>query len=204
MRRRSHGVCTSLTFSQGQGVGQLPLKAYCQNTIADVIVVGFINTFPPAANGYVGNNYGNACWDGKIYNYTAPGYNGAKPVPSQNLLISRCPAVQEGIPICQKLGKKIILSIGGDYGKKSYKGQLKSAADGVYFANFLWQAYGPKDPTYNGVRPLDRGVNNNDASITIDADGFDFDIEESIAPSDPNNGKSGARTLSQHVLMVSR
>ena len=188
LQKISFHCCTVLICVQGQGPNQLPLRAFCEKTVADVIVIGFINTFPSAANGYVGANYGNGCW-GAEYNYVAPGYNGTKPVAGQNLLPSRCPVVQEGIPVCQKLGKKIILSIGGDPSTKSYKGQLKSAADGTYFADFLWKAYGPKDPSYTGVRPLDRGVNNDDPSITIDIDGFDFDIETSVASTDANNGK---------------
>lgn len=189
---------TNLVMYWGQGPDQLPLKAFCTNTPADIIVIGFINTFPSAANGYVGANFGNGCW-GPEYNYAAPGYNGAKPVPANNLLPSRCPVVQEGIPICQKAGKKILLSLGGDPGTKSYRGQLKSAADGTYFADFLWKAYGPKDPSYTGVRPLDRGINNNDASIAIDIDGFDFDIEASVASTDANNGETAG-----YIAMITR
>lgn len=121
----------------------------------------------------------------------APGYNGAKPVSGQNLLPSRCPNVQEGIAVCQARGIKVLLSIGGDPSKKSYKGQLKNAADGTYFANFLWNAYGPKAAGYAGLRPLDRGASNTTSDV-IDIDGFDFDIEESIASTDANNGRSRA------------
>jgi chitinase len=174
---------------------------FCKNTPADIIPIGFINVFPPAANGYVGANYGNACY-GEGYYYKGPGYGGKKPVPAQDLLPNYCQRVQDGIPKCQKLyGKKILLSIGGaaptwnpitQKNDKTYKGQLKSAADGEYFATFLWKAYGPYDPAYKGIRPLDRGADNKTESIRIDIDGFDFDIEDTLAGTDALNGNISA------------
>lgn len=186
----------SSNSAQGQGPDQLSLIEYCRHTPADIIAVGFINTFPSAGNGYVGVDHGNACWGEGSY-YPGPGYNGIKN-PAQDLLPSRCPRVQDSIPECQKIGKKILLSIGGaaptwnpktNKRDKTYKGQLKSAADGEYMANFLWKAYGPLDPTYTGVRPLDRGHNNATAGLKIDIDGFDFDIEDTLAGTDRLNGK---------------
>lgn len=72
---------------------------------------------------------------------------------------------------------------------KTYVNQLKSATDGEFMANFLWKAYGPYDPAYTGVRPLDRGSNNVTANLRIDIDGFDFDIEGSAAGTNRLNGK---------------
>jgi chitinase len=156
-----------------------------------------VNTYPSAANGLVEENFGNACW-GEEYRYEGPGYNGKPPVPGQNLLPTFCPAVQDGIPKCQAMGKKIILSIGGaapvwnpktGMTDKTYKGQLKTKEDGEYLATFLWKAYGPYDPSYTGVRPLDRGGDNQTESIKIHIDGFDFDIEDTINGSNKNEGK---------------
>jgi chitinase len=87
-------------------------------------------------------------------------------------LLTQCPTLQEDIPYCQAKGKKIILSLGG--ATQGY--QLTGAAAGAAFGDFLWSAYGPKDPSYKGVRPLDRGYSNT-TTDTIDIDGFDFDIE---------------------------
>lgn len=53
--------------------------------------------------------------------------------------------------------------------------------DGVYLAKFLWGAYGPYQQAWvdaGGVRPLDGGWSGTDASMKIDVDGFDFDIEK--------------------------
>lgn len=72
------------------------------------------------------------------------------------------------------------MSLGGD--STSY--QLNGAADGIYLANFLWGAYGPYNASWvaaGGVRPLDRGLYNTNTSMTIDIDGFDFDIEHTSA-----------------------
>ncbi|KAL2065294.1 hypothetical protein VTL71DRAFT_2963 [Oculimacula yallundae] len=158
----------------GSGDNQLPLAHFCDSTSVDIIPIGFVNIFPNLANGLVAQNFGNQCWnDG---NYTGPGYNGA--VNSKNdFLYKRCPQLQEDIYYCQtKTKKKILLSLGGDGG--DYK--LNGEADGKYLAEFLWGAYGPYDDAWvakGGVRPLDRGLYNTNASMTIDIDGFDFDIE---------------------------
>ena len=166
---------------------------YCKLPEVDIINIGFVNTFPPAANGYVEQNFGNKCWAGT--NYKAPGYNG-KYTPGNDLLYSQCPTVQRDVPACQKLGKKIILSIGGAVntynpktGKndKTYVNQLKTAADGTFFANFLWNAYGPYNAAYKGVRPLDRGLSNT-TTDRVDIDGYDFDIEGSVAGTNKANG----------------
>jgi chitinase len=158
----------------------LNLAHYCDSTTIDIIPIGFINIFPPKSNGLVAQNFGNQCWnDG---NYTSPGYNGSGPNATADFnygLYTRCPYLQEDIYYCQtQTKKKILLSIGGS----SDQYDLNSAADGVYLADFLWGAYGPYNaswvnPAIGHVRPLDRGLYNTNDSMTIDIDGFDFDIE---------------------------
>ncbi|CZT52997.1 uncharacterized protein RSE6_14427 [Rhynchosporium secalis] len=157
----------------GQGPNQKPLAHYCDSSSVDIIPIGFINIFPNLANGLVAENFGNQCWDG---NYTGPGYNN-NVNPKNDFLYRQCPQLQEDIYYCQtKTEKKILLSLGGDGG--NYR--LNGAADGKFLAEFLWGAYGPIDSRLGKlakVRPLDRGYNNNNASMTVDVDGFDFDIE---------------------------
>lgn len=138
-----------------------------------------MNTFPAQSNGLPGENFGNGCW-GVPY-YDGPGYDG-KDDDTQDRLPTRCPNVQEGIPICQRLGKKIILSLGGAWvqGGIYPAYSLTGKADGEAFAEFLWGAYGPYNKTWEdagGIRPLDRGLYNTDTTQRIDVDGFDFDIE---------------------------
>lgn len=187
---------TNLVVYWGSGENQADLINYCNVPEIDIIVIGFHNVFPPAGNGYPGNNFGNKCW---ATTYQGPGYNG-KYTPGNDRLFSACPTVQAQIPQCQAKGKKILLSIGGQAKTnnpftqvpETYVGQLKNAADGTYFANWMWNAYGPKNPSYLGPRPLDRGQNNATASITIDIDGFDFDIEGTVNGIDSSVGETAA------------
>jgi hypothetical protein len=90
-------------------------------------------------------------------------------------MTSLCPTLQDDIPYCQSIGKKIILSLGGS----SLGYQLTGASASIYFADFLWGAYGPLTEAWTaagGIRPLDHGSSNT-STVTIDIDGFDFDIE---------------------------
>jgi chitinase len=147
------------------------LAYYCDQANVDIIPIGFINIFPPQANGLVAETFGNQCWNG---NYTGPGYEGVND-PSDNFLYQQCPDLQRDLYYCQQnTNKKILLSLGGAAGDY----YLNGAADGVYLANFLWGAYGPYNSSWTGVRPLDRGYYNTNTSMTIDFDGFDFDIEQ--------------------------
>lgn len=122
-----------------------------------------MTAFPPQANGYLATNFGNRC-SGQVY--SGPGYNGVVN-HNQDGLLSNCPELQSHISACQALGKKILLSLGGD--SSSY--QLNNVADGQNLADFLWGAYGPVNQTWiNQGKPRPFG----DATVL---DGFDFDIE---------------------------
>jgi chitinase len=93
--------------------------------------------------------------------------------------------VQQDIWYCQtQTDTKILLSLGGSVAAGATPYQLNGASDGIYLANILWGMYGPIDQDYNpdwvfsgSYRPLDRGTTNTTAGVTIDIDGFDFDIE---------------------------
>lgn len=147
----------------------------------DIIPIGFINTFPAQSNGWIGTNYGNACWAGVD---DAPGYDG-KDNNTNNRLLTTCPTVAGGITVCQAQGKKVLLSLGGAFtqtagGPPPY--DLTGKADGIALANFLWGAYGPYKQSWvaaGNPRPLDGYTSAlvADASHHIDIDGFDFDIE---------------------------
>ena len=76
----------------------------------------------------------------------------------------------EGISYCQKLGKKILLSLGGAPGNTTY--QLTSKDDADFMADFLWGAFGPLQYGNSWPRPFDDRV---DGPQSVD--GFDFDIE---------------------------
>ena len=142
-----------------------------------------MQTFPGQGNGlpgFVAGDYG--CWGPP----GDPFYEGPGPLQALDALPTRCPYIQQDIPLCQQLGKKILLSLGGAAEAGNY--QLTGSTDGVAFAEWLWGAYGPYNQTWinlnpaTNIRPFDRGLYNTDMSTDyqIDIDGFDFDIE--IAP----------------------
>jgi len=88
-------------------------------------------------------------------------------------LLSACTLIQADIQYCQSKGKKVLLSIGGVWGgDPAHAYNVSSVANGQYFSEFLWKAFGPVDPTWSGPRPFDI----DQAHPTV-LDGFDFDIE---------------------------
>ncbi|EXJ93574.1 hypothetical protein A1O1_01966 [Capronia coronata CBS 617.96] len=148
----------SLAVYWGQGPNQPRLADFCQDATIDVIPIGFVNTFPDQTdgnNGYPGTNYGNAC--GSPY-WVAPD-------GTQTEMFTTCTQIAEDIPICQALGKKILVSLGG----ASSGNFIASAASAKEFADFLWGSYGPPQDTTETLYPRPFGQ-------TI-VDGFDLDIE---------------------------
>jgi len=125
-----------------------------------------MNRYLAQANGYPGTNFGGSCF---AENFTAPGYNGVNN-PALNDLQKKCPSMVSGIPHCQSLGKKILLSLGGlVVTENAYA--LTSVEDAEYMADFLWGAFGPLNPSGNWPRPFDT------EGVVNEVDGFDFDIE---------------------------
>jgi chitinase len=124
----------------------------------DVIPVGFVNTFPDEAgnNGYPGTNYANAC-GGAFW---------VAPDGTQTKMFTSCWQIEEDIPKCQALGKKILASIGGH----SPGNKISNSNSAKNFAKFLWGSFGPLvDPDLiQFPRPFGK-------SVVVD--GFDLDIE---------------------------
>lgn len=115
-----------------------------------------MNVFPDqGAGGYPGTNFGNACGGGGVY--TAPD-------GTETQLLNGCTDIAQDIPVCQSLGKKILLSLGGAV-PETYK--INDDASAVRFADFVWGAFGPDRDSWTGPRPFGNAV----------VDGFDFDIE---------------------------
>ncbi|KAI9645334.1 Chitinase 2 [Ciborinia camelliae] len=173
----------NLALYWGSGPSQANLSYYCEQSTVDIIPLAFMNVFPAQGDGYPAEDFGNACYGQPIFT-PGPGYGGIVDPPKDQLYV-QCPGIQEGIPYCQSLGKKILLSLGG----ASATYQLTGADDGEYFADFLWGSYGPFKQSWldaGGIRPMDGGYYGTDSSIHIDIDGFDFDIE--IASTDSSEG----------------
>ena len=123
--------------------------------------------------GYPGTNFGNAC--GGYY------------VDSKNettKLLGSCPQIGADITYCQSQGKKILLSLGG-----GSTGVFVASDDSAKsFAEFLYSAFGPVSPSWQGPRPF------GNASV----DGFDFDIEAS-ANAIPTALGYGYATMVNHL-----
>lgn len=133
-----------------------------------------MNVFPDQLNGgYPGTNFGNQCGAETYKNLDQ----------SASPLLSNCPTIGPDIKTCQAAGKKILLSLGGGVPTNQ---SIKDDASAVKFANFLWDAFGPKRDSYKGPRPFGDAV----------VDGFDFDIETVLtAREDPADLSRGYGTL---------
>ncbi|KAI8050759.1 chitinase 1 [Thamnidium elegans] len=127
--------------SAGGANTQGTLGSYCKTGKMDGVLVSFLHIFN--VGGKPGMNLSNAC------ETTFPG-----------LQLLDCPAIGTDIKICQDLGVKVILSLGGASGSYS----LANDAAGVTFANTLWDLFGGGS---SDTRPF------GDAVI----DGIDLDIE---------------------------
>ncbi|KAH8800816.1 glycoside hydrolase superfamily [Xylogone sp. PMI_703] len=78
-----------------------------------------------------------------------------------------CPQLAEDIPICQALGKTIMLSVGG----ATYtEGGFPSSSEAVTAADNIWEIFGPKVAGSTTLRPFGNA----------DIDGFDFDFESTV------------------------
>lgn len=86
----------------GQGAGQERLRHYCEQGLANIINIGFMNVFPEDGNGYGGTNFGNMCWDPAIpeHVFKGPGVGGIID-PKKDKLLRRCPTIAEDIQYCQ-------------------------------------------------------------------------------------------------------
>lgn len=127
------------------------------------MTLSFVNEAPEhSASNYPGTNFAGHCW---ASTYTAP--NGAS-----SKLLSECRTIKNDIPYCREKGVKVLLSIGGEYSEEYSNYRVTTTENGEYFANFLYKAFGPYDPSWTGPRPFDL-----DANTHTQVDGFDFDIE---------------------------
>ncbi|KAM3441598.1 hypothetical protein NHJ13734_002743 [Beauveria thailandica] len=131
---------------------------------ADYISLSFVNSSPeknPDTN-YPGINFAGHCW---ATAFEAP--NGKK-----SQLLDHCGTIIDDLQYCRDKGIKMLLSIGGVWNEKTSDYRVTTEKNGREFANFLWGAFGPYDPSWTGPRPFDK----NDKERTA-VDGFDFDLE---------------------------
>ncbi|KAI9281908.1 chitinase 1 [Sporodiniella umbellata] len=128
--------------SAGGASTQGSLASYCQSGQVDVVLLSFLNIFN--VGGLPQVNFASACE--KSY------------FPNTQLL--SCPAIGSDIKTCQRLGVKVLLSLGGAAGSYGFT----SDSQGQQFAQTLWDLFGGGN---SSTRPF------GDAVI----DGVDLDIE---------------------------
>ncbi|RYP08832.1 hypothetical protein DL764_001629 [Monosporascus ibericus] len=155
------------TYWGQNGVGDT-LAEYCASDSIDYVTLAFVNKSPEHANGYPGTNFAAHCAAGVYYN------NGKK-----TELLKDCSFIKEDIKTCQALGKKVLLSIGGEYSSANDY-SISSVVKGRQFADFMFDAFGPFKEGYTGPRPFDMSETDH-----VCLDGFDFDIETKFANQQP-------------------
>ncbi|KAH3677245.1 hypothetical protein WICMUC_001826 [Wickerhamomyces mucosus] len=141
-----------LYWGQNSAGNQDTLYSYCNNDYVDIVVLSFLNDFPTNSNGVLGLNFANQC-----------GWTFA-----DGLL--DCPQIASDIQSCQNLGKKVLLSLGGQIGTYGFK----SSSEATEFATTLWNTFGEGSTS---ERPFGESV----------VDGFDLDIESFLDPNDSNS-----------------
>ncbi|KAK4154825.1 glycoside hydrolase superfamily, partial [Chaetomidium leptoderma] len=146
------------------------LRSHCDSAGFEYVTVGFVNQSPEqdrSALKYPGSDFASHCISAK--------YTDGNGVDSA--LLSQCGQIAADVRYCQKKGKKVLLSIGGEWKESKTNYAISNTAEGVYFANFIWGAFGPKQPTWTKARPFDDyyGADKGDEHFVFD--GFDFDIE---------------------------
>ncbi|KUI56008.1 Endochitinase A [Cytospora mali] len=178
---------SSVNVYWGQNGGG-SLATACQDSSIEFITLGFVNISPEngGSSGYPGTNFGAHCW-AEWYDVDGVATN----------LLSECPSLTPGIAVCQQLGKKVLISIGGVYDIIGDNYRVSSWENGVAFAEFMWGAFGPRDADWveaGKPRPFDDGTTYNAV------DGYDFDIESSLAGDD---GYAGMITTLRELINTS-
>lgn len=140
-------------WGQNAGGSQNRLKDYCGSETADILFLSFVNEMSPMKL-----NFANMC-DTRFSDGTL-----------------HCPQIGEDIKYCQKNGKKVFLSIGGQHGAS-----FTSDEEAKDFAEILWNKFGGGT---NSQRPFDSAV----------VDGFDLDLESQ----DPTGTVAFGKAIREH------
>ena len=125
-----------------------PLGQVCtENPQINTVVMGFVISFISGRNadGYPELNFANHC---------------ETPYDTRNPFLLKCPEIGEGIKTCHRLGKRVLLALGGGVGGYGFT----SDAQAEQFAGTVWDMFLGGSGT---VRPFGDAV----------ADGVDLDIE---------------------------
>lgn len=141
---------TALYWGQASAQQQNRLRYYCDADSVDIFLLSFLTDFPNSQKSIHGYtlNLADAC--------TTDTWDSYASTPN-------CSQVGEDIKYCQSLGKKVLMSLGGESGEYGFT----SESQAVNFADVLWNSFGGGSDYPQDERPF------GDATV----DGFDFDLE---------------------------
>ena len=134
-------------YGQSPATAQTSLKDLCQNENVDIVVLAFLTEFF-GDGGFPKLNFGAAC-GGQTPEMEAAGASG----------LLHCPDLASDISTCQRLGKKVLLSLGGSIAVSAFASDSQASE----FATTLWDLFGAGTGVDPGLRPF--------GSVKID--GFD-------------------------------
>lgn len=134
-------------YGQSPATAKMSLQELCQNENVDIVVLAFLTEFF-GDGGFPKLNFGSAC-GGQTPEMEAAGASG----------LLHCPDLASHISICQSLGKKVLLSLGGSIAVSAFASDSQASQ----FATTLWDLFGAGTGVDPGLRPF--------GSVTID--GFD-------------------------------
>jgi chitinase len=147
------------------------LRTFCDASTFEYVTVGFINKSPEQDKSslkYPGSDFAVHCIEAK--------YKDPNDVDSN--LLAKCGQIAADVRYCQKKGKKVLLSIGGQWDPPHTDYTISSGPAGEYFADFIWGAFGPYNKNWEGKpRPFDDHYGAEEGDEHFVFDGFDFDIE---------------------------
>lgn len=145
-------------YGQSPATAQTRLEDLCQNKNVDIVILAFLTEFF-GPGGLPKLNFGAAC-GGQTPEMKSAGASG---------LLS-CPDLASQISQCQRLGKKVLLSLGGSLAVSAFT----SDAQASQFATTLWNLFGAGTGTNSGLRPF--------GQVRIDG----FDVGRSSLLKDPS------------------
>ncbi|KAM0797505.1 CHIT30 chitinase [Usnea florida] len=139
-------------YGQSPATIDYTLEQMCHDKNVDIVVLAFMTTFfGPGGQPVI--NFGPATGGDPTL--------GAKKINATGLL--DCPFLAKNITICQNLGKKVLLSLGGATGVTNFTNDAQATT----FATTLWNLFGG-GMTDSDMRPF--------GNVTVD--GFDVDNED--------------------------
>lgn len=142
-------------WGQASAESQNGLRYYCDIENVSIINLAFLNRFPEGFDYENDNLFRLEIFDKECTT--------ARDSTNDNLERTNCEPLGDSIKYCQSLGKKIMLSLGGESSRKSAYG-FRDDNEAAAFAHVLWNSFGGGHSAY---RPFGDAV----------VDGFDFDIE---------------------------